>query len=694
MAKNPIELDGLWKYNWDSQVLDDKSAMAAGHVRKDGTPAPHGTYTPVKYFRVRTSPKGKVLHAVLDIFSDGGDFAHFVWNGSDAWEAKADEVKYQVAADDARLKKSGELPLRPSLVLRRYEAANRPTGAPDGARYIESVSDAIAHTGEIAAQRITPNEIDRTKFSWNSAEHEQGLTFTSCYQQEHMSGDGAKSFGDTFLGATKMAQVAFPFYGFNPSNMSLYAANPQELTPTGPGTPRAGVIRTNPHQSFNGTLVFAFPREDSMDYVRVEDLHDQPFLPLGLAGIPLDSREERAHTEMVSSTQERMRSWSVTLGLSAGLDKVMDIGGKGSVSSKVEEQTRTQCRYSVSRKIAKRWAILADPASHRLHDDFTKAVISNTVALLSGSQSQSQWEDFVTSYGTHYAHAITQGSIDYAETRFSLKAETQAHSMELNLQQESSAVIEGVGVKTSAGYGAKWKDSHGIEISKEDITSYSVGSDDPMGIFFDLRPLDELFSPVFFPYNPADDDGKLAPFIWHTARKSFSDYLRKRAADSAVAIDFSRNYTPRKFKVTVFPMSVKHASEPHPLWYGSIELAGDKDEGNALEVNSLTIPRESLGVAEPAKGALFCTLTAPAGIKKPLRFLISVDIVLTVRQPGYPAPVDVDYARINVVDRQVELTLSQSVPGGKDAATAKVKLDGHACWIELAVDAVDVGLLD
>lgn len=690
MAKKPMELDGLWKYKWHTQVLDDKAALAIGHVH-DGKPGPHGTYTPIRYFRVRTSPKGKVSHAVLDVFSDNGEFARFVWNGSDAWEAKVEEVKFEVAADDALLKKGAQLSLRPSLVLRRYEAADGPTGAPDGARYIESVGDPAAHTALLAAQRIKPNEIERT-FSWTSPEHEEGLTFMLCYQQERMSGDGAKAFGDTFLGATRMAQIGFPFYGFNPSNMSLYATGPQELAPTTPGTPRADVVWTNPHQTFNGTLVFAFPREDSMDYVRAEDLPDARFLPLGLAGTYRGIKWKHAHTDMVSSTTERMRSWSVTLGLSAGLDKVMEIGGKGSVSSKVEEQTRTQCRYTVSRKVAEAWVLLADFSSHRLHDGFTKAVISNTVALLSGSHSQSQWEDFVTSYGTHYAHAITQGSIDYAETRFSLKAETKAHSMQLDLKQESSAVIEGVGVKTSSEYGAKWKDSYGIEVSEEDVTSYSVGSEDsPMGIFFDLRPLHELFSPVFFPYNPVDDYGKLAPFIWHTARKSLYDYLRKRAADSAVAIDVSRNYTPRKLKVTLPSISVKHTSEPRPLWYGSIKLAGH--EGTALEVHNLEIQRDDLGGASPASRAHFCTLVARAGGKEPLRFSVSVDITLVNRVSGYPAPVDVEYGRIKG-DRQVELTLSPTTPGGKDAATAKARLDGHECWMELSVNALDVGLLD
>jgi MAC/Perforin domain len=542
---NPVKLDGLWKYDWDDRKLDDKSAIAIGHVRTDGSPAPHGTYTAIQYFWVRTTPEDS--HTVFDIFNDQGDFGRFVWNGKDAWEAKADEVTFKVA--DKNLAKDVELQLRPSLILRKYETANCPSNASPGDLYI--ASDPAANMAEITTQTIVPNDIEKT-FSWKSNTYGE-LTFKQCYQQLSEKGERDNTFGDTFKGATKMAQIAFPFYGFNPSKMSLDASGPLELAPTGPGTPSMSAVETNPNQSFNGTLVFAFPTEDSKDYVRVEDLPDQPFLPLGLSGMPLDNKEELAHTEMVSSAKDQMQSWSVTLGLSAGIEGLMDIGVEGSVHDKLEEQTKTESRYTVSRKVAKKWVIHADIPSHRLHDDFINAVKQRTIALLNNPDSDPRWDDFVTSYGTHYTHAITQGSIEFAETRFSLQAETKAHTQGLDLKTEASAVIEGAKLGASFDYSKEWEDKTGIEISKEDIASYSFGTDFPMGIFFDLRPLYELFSPVFFSYNPADDTGKYAPFIWHTARKSFYDFLVKRGVNKPSEID----YIPRVFKVTFPTITVK-----------------------------------------------------------------------------------------------------------------------------------------
>lgn len=694
MVNTPIDLSGLWKYNWDSQVLDDKRAKQVGHVRKDGTPAPHGTYTAIQYFRVRMGSLKELENGVVYIFDETGDAACFVWNGNDAWEGTADEVTFKVAANEL-LDKDIELKIPPGLLLARYDdPASCPINANVGARYVRRVDDPAAHRAEIAAQRIIPDRLQGT-FRWTSGKDEDGLTFAPCYQQPRGQGEGAKTFGDTFLGDTKMAQVAFPFYGFNPSRMELYASTPQELTATGPGTPRAGVIETNPNQTFNGALVFAFPTDESKDYVRVEDLKDQPFLPLGLGGVPLDHKEELAHTEMVSGLEERMQSWSVTLGFSAGLDKLLDVGGEGSVHSKIEEQSKSECRYTVSRRVAKKWAILADLASHQLHDQFFKAVIGNTIALLSGSKPR--WDDFVTSHGTHYAHAITQGSIEYAETRFSLKAETKAYLKGLDLKTESSAVVDGIKLKGTRSYSAEWGEKHGIEISKEDVASYSVGTDSPMGIFFDLRPLHELFSPVFFPYNPADTYGKLAPFVWHKARESFAEYLKTRAADKAREFDLSRNYTPRKFLVT-FPSVSLSGPGNVAEWYGSITLADcGGNELAMLEVKNLNIAPGSKvhpGRYSPNAKAFYCTLAAAAGAKD-LRFTITVDISAdrVTLSPKLNIPIHRTEKAIGAKGHLVTLARAPTAQGSKEASAATVTIGSAPYSLEISVNAVEVGLL-
>jgi hypothetical protein len=73
---------------------------------------------------------------------------------------------------------------------------------------------------------------------------------------------------------------------------------------------------------------------------------------------------------MLSSVADRMRSWSLTLGLSAGIDKLVSASTKGSYQSKIEEQTKTESRYSVSRKIGTTHRIFTDVPRLDLHEEY------------------------------------------------------------------------------------------------------------------------------------------------------------------------------------------------------------------------------------------------------------------------------------------------------------------------------------
>jgi hypothetical protein len=701
VAQTPTDLNGLWRYDWDTQVLDNLTPVARGHLLQDRkTPAPHGTYTPIQYFYVHMAPLNGVEHAILYILNDTGNFGQFVWNGTDAWAATTDDVPYRLTADeDLGLTKDAEIKFVPNLLLDRY-SDNAPSNAKQGDRYIKAIANPSDRKDDFKKQKIIPIRPlagDETMFRWTDGSDE-GLTFKPCYQQPSGAAENSnKAFGDTFLGDTKIAQVAFPFYGFNPSKMNLYANIGHELAPAGSGTPGAGVIKTNPNMSFNGgTPIFAFPTQESKDYVRIEDLKDQPFLPLGVGGVPLDHIEQHAHSEMVSSVRDQMNSWSVTMGFSAGLENLIDLGEKLSLNRKVEEQTKTECRYTVSRKIKQSWVILADMPSHRLHDYFENEVLINTVALLNGSPPD--WAHFVRTYGTHYAHAITQGAIEFSQTRFSLLAETKAESLGLNLTSEANGMMEGVTLGGNFDFKGEWSKKLHTEFSTEDTASYSVGTEVPLGIFYDLRPLTELFSPTFFYYNPLVKNQRLSPFVWRIARESFDAYLKKRAKDSAVGVDFSRNYTPRKFKVTLSSIKLSPDSFSAPAWCGSIKFDGYG--GNGVDLNhNLEVPEtERLHIRDtylPDLEKCYCTLLigAKAGNTDPLKFTLQVDIpitVLKVSQHGTPINDVVGWIKASHL---VELSLAQNAQG-KSTAAAQVKLDGDGGYsTEIGVNAVEVDLL-
>ena len=145
------------------------------------------------------------------------------------------------------------------------------------------------------------------------------------------------------------------------------------------------------------------------------------------------------------------------------------------------------------------------------------------IQLLAASAVQSKSPEsgqFIATDGTHYCHGMTQGTLRLSETEFSLAAEASAYENEVDIETEVKGDIEGVDLGTSASMSQSWSQKNVHEVSEEDITVFEVGEQGPMPVFLDLRPLTELFSPIFFPYRESNDWFKIAPAIWWDLRKS------------------------------------------------------------------------------------------------------------------------------------------------------------------------------
>jgi hypothetical protein len=560
-------LTGLW---WptigDKTVHDDRAATQKGY--KGGARAvPHGTYTRLHYLTVRTETRDKLANKVLDVFNDRGEFTRFVWNGTDAWDSEkpATGVEFSLATGTRYAPKGASVTRYPTLTLDRYDETTCPSNAKIGGRYVRSVGDGSALLA-LASQRITYDDEDDT-FRWGLDTDPGGsLQFRRVFQQRHgtKAKSESQSFGDKFKGEVRLAQVAFPFYGFDPRRMELFASDPHEMRPGGPGT-QGGMFESNPQQSFTGTLIFAFPRADSEDYARAEDTLDVPFLPLGLSGQPAEYKEERTHSETISTVADRARSWSLGVGLSAGVEKMFSVGVGGSLSRKVQEQRESRCRYTFTRRVEETWIAHTDLAQMTLHGEFVAAIRSLTKTLLAGQQPD--WDTFVERFGTHYAHAITQGRLDLVETRFSLEAESKAQELHDGVSATTKAAVD-ASAKGKLDLSFESYKKLKVEMSKEDVSSVSIGHGAPVGILFDLRPITELMSPMFFPYRPLDEWGAVAPLVWHRLRPSLAKYLQDLGLNQPLGNDAYVDYTPRKFKITIATIIVRSPSQQPTTSYG------------------------------------------------------------------------------------------------------------------------------
>jgi hypothetical protein len=306
----------------------------------------------------------------------------------------------------------------------------------------------------------------------------------------------------------------------------------------------------------------------------------------------VDVEEADTHSTFVSRSTDEAQAYSVSFGLSAGIDKLLSVKESFTYSGKTETQNKNQSRYTVSRKVAKVWAAHLDVPSLALHETFLGPIKTRTYELLSRptpdksqgamttrtrarrtgamttkaksktkskTKSEADWwnDDFVPSWGTHYANSITHGSITLAKTWFSLHSEQTAVEQKLQIKESASATIEVAKVGADFALEQEWKTKTGLEMSTDDTEHFGIGTPDPVSIFLDLRPSSELLSPIFLPYDDKDDWGKFAPWVWTTVRSDFEDWLTAQGLNQPIDENRIEDYRPRGFTITLEDIALK-----------------------------------------------------------------------------------------------------------------------------------------
>ena len=465
-------------------------------------------------------------------------------------------------------------------MLARYDESNCPSNAKVNDLYIhnydwhegqKSALASVFYSTGIKTQYLTYDEETR-HFTWfNPNYNEESLDFERCFQQlRSAEGGAADKFGDTFRGQSAPASVTFPFCGFDPRNIDLYGGLSGKSLETHPGTPPVSPRDTNPGQSFNGTLIFSYPTEDSTDYTRV-DMTGAPFIPLGITAEGAPTTEEITHTEIISRIADQMSSWSSTFGFSAGVEGMFNVELEQTYKTTVEAQQKSESRRTVTRKVATNWLAFTDIVNMQLHQEVLRGIKDRAVKLAQGQQlPPDSWPKFVRQFGTHYAHVITYGAMEYTEMTFKLAAESKAYDKGYDLQAKASAGLqEGPKIGVDAAKSEKSANKLAQELSGEVDKHYTIGNEaTPVAIFLDLRPLPDLFGPILFDYNPVDDWQQLAPWVWYQLRNSFLSYLTELGLNQPVTnLSYCIDYTPAKMGVTVSSLVVRMPpDDPIRIW--------------------------------------------------------------------------------------------------------------------------------
>ncbi|WP_395652828.1 hypothetical protein [Phycicoccus elongatus] len=743
-------LDGVWTPVWQQQcLLDDELAKRRGHLTTSLAAAPHGTFVPMECFRVQTtdSDDGQVENAIIDIYDSHGNFIRFRWDeNAGRWNSSDEPITYTIPAGKYGLDQTTfpELTLTryPSLALAQYTKDD--TTHPDYVNryHPKSLGDPNA------AVTLPPQGLDykgeENHLEWKIEPWASGGPLLilrlgyppldpSRYKPGHNLG---QTFGQAFITQSKLDQVSVSFCGFEPSTAGSYASKGL-YSGTSLGTSPQDTHSQNPGQIFEGALLFAFPRQDSYDYVQCTYIEGSPNVPVGIWPRSVNVEQDDTHSQLVSSSADQAQAYAVSYGFSAGIEKMLSLKQTLSYSGKTDTQNKNQSRFTVSRKVEEVWAAHLDIPSLVLHETYLAGIKQRTYDLLSDttpdkSQTIGWDDDFVPTWGTHYANSITHGRITLGQTWFSLHDEKTMAESKKSLAQSASATLEGVKAGADYTLTQEWKTVAGLELSEEDTSHFGIGTPDPVSIFLDLRPASELMSPIFLPYNDKDEWGKFAPWVWTEVRSNFEEWLTKQGLNQPIDQDLVEDYRPRTFTITFPSLVIEQgpfmvpnqgetlASFPYvtgtisisPLPDSATATPGGLDPSQSLlyQANGATMNKANLDPESgqvPIGNTLGCTIATTAGnvkagAKGGLCFALTFDLLVTVDEDLYGGHLgsvksiqNVPQAHFQATGMVVEIPFADVPNGQAQAPTKTIDVSNsfleHGWQMHLTVVATDAG---
>lgn len=648
-------LSGLWMFDGQQEKCDDPLAKARMGLEDHEDPPLHGNYTRFCYHRVvtRSGPDPELpgvdplpgedpvaeedplpsAHSIanwfLDIFDEEGNFGHFEWNDAIRWGNNDDErgawqfsrIPFTMNLPQGKnsyLPKGQPLYLPSSLTLTPFSEKDRARFPPNGADDktpcpLPWPERDLSPPNQYIYYDADSYDADRVgKLVWVREAPQTLLRFTQQHPQPRRNARdcGLEPWNGLFV--VPLVQFSFPFVGWSPAELDDPIYNKKEPFASS-GTHGS---RTD-GQPVLGRQIFVLPELGSADYVteNTSETH-KVFLALGTRFEYLPSEVEATHSQMLSTTSELVNSWTSTLGLSAGIEKVMAVKAKGTYHEKITQQQEHESRYSLSRRVATDYVVFTDIKNLQLEQDYRNAILRNLRALSLGGPPD--WRNFVQNYGTHYVHALTYGRTDFAEINYSMDAELYAREQTLKLEQTASDTLQGIKFGSEAGSAYDWGQKVGNKVTSDHVVHRFRGfPGKPAAIFLDLRPAWELFSPVFFPPNFTEyalPEEVIAPFVWRELRRSFRGYVEKTfGVNQSLDASYFVDHTPRFFKVTVPEFKIWTPNGRPAIW-GTIKLTAwngaQRFGGQNWEVNQSLAREISNGSDLPGLNGLTCTLGA------------------------------------------------------------------------------------
>lgn len=289
------------------------------------------------------------------------------------------------------------------------------------------------------------------------------------------------------------------------------------------------------------------------DYDHAKDDNFSIALPYGLRGEHIKTASASRTEAMITNEASFQKGMSYNYGGNAG------IPGKGSAGVKYSREKTSGAKRSQGQTNSigmvriERYALIIDKPNIQLSDGFRRDVRK----LATGNLSPS---NFRKTYGTHYARAITYGGLGKAER--SMTSQEMSKFMSDKYSSSTNGSFKGVGVdggfsetKSSKQSSTSLFTSSSFEAvggsGSSTIEGWTVADNDTIPVRYDLRPLSELISPLFF----LDEYNSQKMSSYNSARvkllNEIKNYMNSFPAPSNV------NFGPAIYQIDVKSLACK-----------------------------------------------------------------------------------------------------------------------------------------
>ncbi len=313
-----------------------------------------------------------------------------------------------------------------------------------------------------------------------------GIDVDLTLQKDRETAQRQVGFNDTFVSLSKAVNLEANYTGYD-----ILAMDPLHLMDSGTHLP-----------------VFKMPSGAAQDYYDA----NRVFVPKGLHYVPEFTGRHHGTVHATETYSQFRDAHSETV--SAGIDgKLAPVSF--SFSARMSQAREAISQNKVTKTLGMTKAVFYDLVLDKQHMELCDALRDEVARL----RDTGRYDLFIEAFGTHYPVAVIYGGLGVLEIDFTDEMRQSLLQDGVGLKMETGFLLD-ADTQTKASFGVSQDSEHAetfrnvVGSQSENFywvggthagaqhSSWSVGTDGVVPVHVALRPIDELFSPVYFPDDP------------------------------------------------------------------------------------------------------------------------------------------------------------------------------------------------